>query len=147
MNKKGVTIIELIIVIVIIAVGAVLLAPNIGAWLNNYRLRTATRDVVSILRVAQMKAVSSSMDYRVSFNVAGGNYILQYNTSGLWVNDGSTQSLPSKVTFSTTFTNPTDMALFRNDSSSNGGSIIIQNARGDRKTITVLFTTGKITIK
>jgi len=46
MNRKGVTLIELIVVMVIIAIGAVLLAPNIGAWLPNYRLRSATRDIV-----------------------------------------------------------------------------------------------------
>ena len=58
MNKRGVTLIELIVVFVIIAILAVLMVPNIGAWLPSYRLRGATRDVVSTLRTAQMKAVS-----------------------------------------------------------------------------------------
>jgi Tfp pilus assembly protein FimT len=70
LTHKGITIIELVIVRVIIAIGAVLMVPNIGAWLPNYRLRSATRDNVSTLRTAQMKAVSTRMDYRVSFNPA-----------------------------------------------------------------------------
>jgi len=66
-NKKGITLIELVVVMIIIAIGAVLLVPNIGGWLPNYRLRSATRDIVSTLRTAQMKAVSSNLEYRVSF--------------------------------------------------------------------------------
>ena len=65
MNKKGVTLIELIVVFVIIAIMAGLLAPNIGAWLPNYRLRSATRDIVSTMRDAQMRAVSKNMHIRL----------------------------------------------------------------------------------
>jgi Tfp pilus assembly protein FimT len=48
---------ELIIVMVIVAIGAVLTTPNISGWLPNYRLRSATKDVASIMRLAQIKAV------------------------------------------------------------------------------------------
>ena len=34
MNQRGVTLIELIIVMVIIAIGAVLTTPNISGWLT-----------------------------------------------------------------------------------------------------------------
>ena len=147
MKQKGITLVELVIVMVIIAIVAVLMVPNISAWLPNYRLRSATRDIVSNLRFAQMKAVSNSMNYQVSFDVAGGNYILQLNTGGIWVNVGGTTTLPSGVSLNTTFTNPNHKAIFRGDSSSNGGSVVLQNSKGTQRTITVLFTTGKITIK
>ena len=65
MNRRGITLMELIIVMAIIALGAVLMVPNIAGWIPNYRLRSATRDVVSTLRVAQMKAVARNMDHRV----------------------------------------------------------------------------------
>ncbi len=145
MNKKGLTLVELAVVMVIIGVVAALAVPNVGRWLPNYRLRSATRDIVSTLRLAQMKAVSTSLNYQVSFNVAGGNYILQRNTGGLWVNEGGSQALPSGISLNTTFANNT--ALFRSDSSSNGGSVVLQNSKGGINTVTVLFTTGKITIK
>jgi prepilin-type N-terminal cleavage/methylation domain-containing protein len=38
MNQRGVTLMELLIVFVIIAIGAALMAPNIGGWLPNFRL-------------------------------------------------------------------------------------------------------------
>lgn len=140
MNKKGVTLIELIIVIAIIALGAVLAVPNLGPWLANYRLRTVTRDIASTLRTAQMKAVSNNVDYQVSFS--GGSYILQRNTGGLWVNEGTAQTLPSGVSIVPPTNNP---LTFSPNSSSNGGTIVLQGAKGQR-TITVLPSTARITI-
>ena len=65
-NQKGVTLLELIIVMVIIAIGATLMAPGISSWMPHYRLRSATRDIVSTMRVAQIKAISNNLTYQVS---------------------------------------------------------------------------------
>jgi prepilin-type N-terminal cleavage/methylation domain-containing protein len=67
MSHKGITLIELVAVLVIIAIGAALWLPNIAAWLPNYRLRSAAQDIVSTMRTAQMKAVSNRMQYQVDF--------------------------------------------------------------------------------
>jgi len=145
-NQRGVTLIELVIVFVIIAIGAALMVPNMGAWLPNYRLRSATRDFVSTMRVAQMRAVSNNLEYRVS--ITGGNYTLQRNTLGNWINDGDTKTLPTGVTInSNTFINPASIPLFRPNSSSNGGSLVLGNTRGGSRTITVLPSTGRISIQ
>jgi len=145
-NKKGVTLIELIVVIVIIAIGAVLLVPNIGAFLPHYRLRSATRDMVSTMRVAQMKAVSNNMEYQVSISMPGGSYVLERHTGGLWISEGDTKTLPTGITISSnTFTNPANNALFRPNSSSNGGTLDLDNTKGNQRRITVLPSTGRIT--
>jgi prepilin-type N-terminal cleavage/methylation domain-containing protein len=145
-NQRGVTLIELVIVFVIIAIGAALMVPNMGAWLPNYRLRSATRDFVSTMRVAQMRAVSNNLEYRVS--ITGGSYTLQRNTLGLWIDDGDTKTLPTGVTInSNTFINPASIPLFRPNSSSNGGSLVLGNTKGGQRTITVLPSTGRISIQ
>jgi type IV fimbrial biogenesis protein FimT len=147
MNKRGVTLIELLVVFVIIAVGATLMIPNMGAWLPNYRLRSAARDLVSTMRVAQMRAVSNNADYQVS--ITGGSYTLQRYSSGLgtWIPEGDTATLPTGVTInSNTFINPASNPFFRPNSSSNGGSIVLGNTKGTRK-ITVLPSTGRISIQ
>src|SRR4030043_2099954 len=94
-NKKGVTLMELVVVFVIIAIGAVLLVPNIGGWLPSYRLRSATRDIASTMRTAQMKAVSTNMEYRVFFPDAS-SYVLQRNSGG-FITEGVPQTIPSGI--------------------------------------------------
>ncbi|OGQ06523.1 MAG: hypothetical protein A2026_03860 [Deltaproteobacteria bacterium RBG_19FT_COMBO_46_12] len=147
MNKRGVTLIELVVVFAIIAIGAVLLVPNMGPWIANYRLRTATRDITSTLRVAQMRAVSNNTNYQVL--IAGGSYTLQRDSLGLlWVNEGEAKTLPTGITINNnTFVNPANNPLFRPNSSSNGGSLLLGNTKGTQRTITVLPSTGRISIQ
>ncbi len=145
MNKKGVTLIELVVVFVIIAIGAVLLVPNIGSWLPNYRLRSATRDITSTMRVAQMKAVSNNTEYQVVFDPGAGTYILQYrNTAGNWVNEGATQTLPSGVRIADSF--PGNIANFNPNSTSSTGSMTLQNSKGTQRIITLTPSTGRVRI-
>ena len=51
---------ELVVVMAIIAISAVLATPNIGAWIPNYRLKGAIREIVSVMRTAQIKSVSTN---------------------------------------------------------------------------------------
>lgn len=135
---------ELIVVMVIIAIGAALTVPNIGGWLPNYRLRSAARDVASTLRFAQIKAVSSNTTYQVVFDTANDSYIIQYlDTGGGWVNDGETQTLPAGVKFNTTFGN---VASFSSNSTvANSGDINLNNTKGATKKIRLL--SGRIRIE
>jgi len=141
MNKKGVTLIELVVVFVIIAIGAVLLAPNIGAWLPNYRLRSATRDIVSTMRTAQVKAVSNNLRYQVSFTAGtgdSGSYILQRDSGG-FVDDGPRQTLPKGITMSNiTFSG--NNAVFNPNSTSSAGSVTLSNAKTQRRIILTAAT-------
>jgi prepilin-type N-terminal cleavage/methylation domain-containing protein len=150
MNKRGVTLIELVVVFAIIVIGAVLMVPNMGAWLPNYRLRSGARDLVSTMRVAQMRAVSNNTNYQVL--IAGGSYTLQRDSLGLlWITEGDTKTFPTGITISNnTFpalgTTPAGSSLFRPNSSSNGGTLVLVNTKTQR-TITVLPSTGRISIQ
>ena len=147
MNRKGVTLIELVIVMVIIAIMAVLMAPNIGAWLPNYRLRSAARDIASTLRTAQVKAVSNNRDYRVQFTEgtgSSGSYVLQRDSGG-FSPDGPAQTLPTGIQMTTSFNN--ERVDFRTNSTADAGTVSLRNPRGDQRTITVVLSTGRITIQ
>jgi prepilin-type N-terminal cleavage/methylation domain-containing protein len=142
MNQKGVTLIELVVVFVIIAIGAALTAPNIGGWLPHYRLRSATRDLVSTMRVAQMKAISNNLQYRIFFDAGNSNYRLQYqNTGGGWTDDGAVQTVPTGVQFNTSFGNT---ANFFADSTSSNGNVVLNNTKGMTKRIQLSGATGRI---
>lgn len=156
MNKKGVTLIELIVVIVIIAIGATLLIPNIGAFLPNYRLRSAARDMVSTMRVAQLKAVSNNTEYQV--RIPGGSFVLERNSGGQWIQEGETKTFPTGVTInSNTFpgvgavgavpATPAGSARFNPNSSSNGGTLVLRNTKLNQRTVTVLPSTGRISVQ
>ncbi len=144
MNQKGVTLVELIVVMVIIAIGATLTTPNIGGWMRNYRLRSAARDVASTLRVAQIKAVSTNTTYQVVFNTVNDSYIIQYqDTGGGWVAEGATQTLPLGIRFNTTFGN---IASFSpNSTIASSGDINFSNSKGAIKKIRLL--SGRIRIE
>jgi type IV fimbrial biogenesis protein FimT len=149
MNRKGVTLLELITVMMIIAFGALLLAPNIGAWLPNYRLRSATRDIVSTMRTAQMKAVSNNTVYGVAFD---GNTFQLYGTiGGVLQAEGGPYVLPSGVQFDSnnfpvngTLGKP--FAQFNSNSTSSSGTVTLRNTKSATKSITVSSSTGRIKI-
>ncbi len=143
MNKRGVTLLELIIVMVIIAIGATLLAPGIGAWIPTYRLRGATRDVVSTLRTAQMKAISINTDYQVRFPNAT-SYILEYQTTAGWVAEGTQQNLPTGIQFASF--PPGSRFLFNPNSTASTGSLTVTNTKGSARTISLTTATGRIRV-
>jgi prepilin-type N-terminal cleavage/methylation domain-containing protein len=145
-NQKGITLIELVVVMAIIAIGAALTTPNISGWLPSYRLRSATRDVVSIMRVAQIKAVSNNTSYRVTFDTVNESYIIQYqDTGGAWVGEGGTQTLPTGVKFNTTF--PGNITTFSPNSTATDGNVTLNNNKGANKRIRLLGLTGRIRIE
>jgi prepilin-type N-terminal cleavage/methylation domain-containing protein len=148
-NKRGITLMELIIVMAIIAMGAVLMVPNIAAWLPNYRLRSATRDIVSSMRVAQIKAVSNNVQYRVFVDNGNNSYVIQrQTTSGVnnFVDDGGTQSFPSGIAFySISFGG--GLVVFNPNSTASSGNMVLKNAKGTQKTISVLSTTGRVRVE
>jgi len=140
-EQKGMTLIELIIVLVIIAIGATLMVPGINSWMPYYRLRSATRDIASTMRVAQMKAISNNLQYRVSFDPANRNYILQYrDTSGTWINDSEAKTLETGIQLGTNFIG--NIATFFPDSTADNGIITITNTKGSVKTIRLLGSVG-----
>jgi prepilin-type N-terminal cleavage/methylation domain-containing protein len=156
MNKKGVTLIELIVVMVIIAIGAVLFVPNIGGWMPNYRLRSVARNIVSTMRTAQMKAVSTNLEYRVYFNLTAGKYRYWIEKGNLsssstnWVGtvdldnaarEGGINELPNGVK-----NNFAGFIEFNPDSTSSSGSITLQNSRGTVRQLAITPSTGRVKI-
>jgi type IV fimbrial biogenesis protein FimT len=149
MNKKGVTLIELIVVLVIIAIAAALAVPSIAAWLPNYRLRTATRDIVSTMRTAQMKAVSTNLEHRVQFNAEGGSYIVQRQTTAgvdVWVDDGVSQTIPSGIRFHE-INLANNRVTFNPNSTSTSGNVALRNKRDTEKRIVLFAATGRIRVE
>lgn len=138
----------MIVVMVIIGLGALLFVPNISGFLPSYRLRGAARDIVSTMKNAQVRAVSTGMTYRVRFTQTPPSFVLEYfdTGSGNWVAEGTSQSLPTGISIvSINFTG--DNAQFNSNMTASAGSIRLQNNRGTQKVVSVASSTGRIQLQ
>lgn len=70
-SSTGLTLIEVLIVFVIIAILAGIAIPGFARWLPDYRLRGAARDFYSNLQFAKSGAIRERVDWSVEF--PGGN--------------------------------------------------------------------------
>jgi Tfp pilus assembly protein FimT len=69
--------VELLIALALIGVLATLAVPSLTGWLSASAVRRVSRQLVTDLQLAKMKAVAEGVQYRVSFDNTGSSYIIQ----------------------------------------------------------------------
>ncbi len=74
LGKRGLTIIELVVVMCILGVMVLIAIPNIGRWLPRYRLRSAARDVASNIQLARLGAIKDNREWAILFDTNGQLY-------------------------------------------------------------------------
>jgi prepilin-type N-terminal cleavage/methylation domain-containing protein len=132
-SKRGVTLIELAVVLAIIAIMAVFMAPAIGEWLDNYRIKQTARDIASALQLAKMQTISTRAVHLVSFPTANSYQITP---------EGNVTQFAKGVSLKTGST-----ISFNLDGTSNGGTIIIKNADDDKEYQVTVSAAGRIQIQ
>jgi prepilin-type N-terminal cleavage/methylation domain-containing protein len=70
-SEKGVTLIELVVVMAIIAIMGLFMTPSLGEWVQNYRIKQAARNMASDLQAAKMQAINIHKYCTVVFNANG----------------------------------------------------------------------------
>jgi Tfp pilus assembly protein FimT len=152
-GEGGITFIELVVVMAIVAIIGLFLAPSIGEWLDHYRIRQAARDIVFTLQLAKIRAISSCRECRVVLDASTETYQLQQGNlsqkSTAW--DGETnKQVPRNVDIAKEalgFGTTKDNIEFNPDGTSTAGSIFIENTKGKRYRIIILGSTGRIRMK
>lgn len=139
----GVTLLELLIVLMIMGFAAALVIPTLGSGVSNIELRGAARSLASGLRLARSEAVSQRRETFLVLDVAGRRFKVD--------RDPKEHALPRDVEVKL-FTAQMDLVddkvgsiRFYPDGGSNGGRITLGS--GDRKyEVDVDWLTGRVAI-
>lgn len=73
-TSKGFTLVELMVVIAVLAILAAVAVPSYRDLMDNYRVRQAGEDVISLISNARSGAVKLHREVRVSFAGTGANW-------------------------------------------------------------------------
>ena len=92
-EQRGLTLMELMLVIACLGVLSAIALPY---WIANgrpaYRLKNASSQVVSDMRLARIRAAATNRQYRLRFTPASDSYLLEKgdlpSDSSLWVMEG-----------------------------------------------------------
>jgi prepilin-type N-terminal cleavage/methylation domain-containing protein len=150
--NKGVTMIELAVVMAIIGIISLFMSPSLGEWAAGFRLRGASKDLTDTLQLARLKAISTGNQYRVQLNINSGDsaetFVLQANDGG-WADEGSSINLPKGVNIARVdpgnITTGTVDRTFNANGSATGfadttSTIYIENQRNDNYRIVISQT-------
>ncbi|PIE32810.1 hypothetical protein CSA56_14025 [candidate division KSB3 bacterium] len=74
-SSRGLTLIEVLIVVVIMGIMVTISLPNVIRWLHAYRLQAATVKLVNDLQATKLLAILKGKDHQVQIKLAEeGNY-------------------------------------------------------------------------
>ena len=143
MKEAGVTLLELLIVIALMAIVAAIVVPMFGGPVSTSELRATARQLAAGLRLARSEAVSERREAFLVLDIAGRRFKVD--------REPREHALPSRIELKL-FTAQNDLVSenvgsirFYPDGGSNGGRITV--ASGPRKfDVDVDWLTGRVAI-
>jgi len=156
-SDKGVTLIELVVVMAIIGIMALFMIPSLGEWVQNYRIKQAGRNMASDLQSAKMQAINIHRYCTVIFNANGyvifpdydNDMVLDtadylYDLDGDGVNENETTDIYKTVMLSTEY----KTVIFDTSQAGNGidftNSMVAFDSRGLSRDNTGRFVGGTV---
>lgn len=132
-DQKGITLVEMMVVIAIVSMLVTIAIPNYQAWVSDQNLRASVVQLAGDLQIARLTAINRNAPVTVSFNQAGSTYtafvddgtgvggvardLVKNGTEALiFINDPDPKPLKARVTIA-----QVDFA---------GGSAFLFNGRG-----------------
>lgn len=144
-NRRGFTLIEMTIVLVIILAFLGMSVPFFANFSSSTGVNTAAREISTLLRTTRSYAIAKNENYDAVFDTAT-------TPNRFWIRDSATStmvgkglSLPVGVTFDTPVT-----VSFVSTGGTTGGvdtTVTISNAKGKTKAIKVYYVTGMVEIQ
>ncbi|MBW8004821.1 MAG: prepilin-type N-terminal cleavage/methylation domain-containing protein [candidate division NC10 bacterium] len=130
-EQRGVTAIEIFVVLVVIAIMAGAATPWILGAIQTYRVRAAAWELAGDLRLARQKAVSLQRGHRICFAACGspvptGAYLLERQDPTGWALDLTRNDIPNGVAV----TSPANTLTYGTKGDGSGGTITLTNNIG-----------------
>jgi len=151
-KERGVSFLELLVVLAVIAVVGAIVTPNFIRWRNNAKMRDAVDNLMADLEMAKLSAVKENNFVAVLFDPEG--YQVFVDKANFWVRDVDERllrdrRLPAGVTFdfgheNWGFTN--NRTRFNSRGRANiAGTAVIVNLEGQQRDVKV-STLGRIRV-
>ena len=142
-RARGVTLLELLIVLSIMAILAAIVVPIFGGGVSAGELKGATREIAAGLRLARSEALATRKETRVTLDLEARSFQVE--------RDARTHTLPRQIELKL-FTAQSDLLSemvgairFFPDGGSNGGRVTL--AAGERKyNVDIDWLTGRVAI-
>ncbi len=77
LSEKGLTTLELAVVLALIAIMATFTIPYLGSWLRHYRIVGAARELASNMQNAKMLAIKNNQESCVEFDPSNNRYCIK----------------------------------------------------------------------
>ena len=151
-NSRGITLIELVIVVVIISVIAAMGIPQFGKVVPRLEFKSASRDIVSDLRLVRSLAIAQRTQVGLYFNSEQRQYVIfkdMVNLPAFTYEVGDsvirTVTLDQNLSISScTFTNYAIIFKPDGSASTTGNVVVGYNQGSDLANVNVLASTGRV---
>jgi general secretion pathway protein H len=165
--KKGFSLIELLVVLVLISVFTAFVGVNVGGSLGNMGLKTASKKVAASLRYARSRAITESVPYvalldlnrnrltiKPDLTSSGGEKEADNSASNPMENGAKRYDLPEDVKFKDALAfdgSESDSRffaiVFMPNGCSSGGTILLENNRERGSAVKIDFVTGTVRVE
>lgn len=150
-RTTGYVLIELMVVVAIIALVSTVIISHGTGWVDSIRLRRTAREMASLLRLLQNRAMAEERTFRLRFvlheNTRWGYLIQESNDSGMLEESGTYHPFPPGIKLAHFSAFPKELLLYPTGAPSQGATIRLANRRGQSINLTIVPATGRIKVK